>query len=49
MVAKKVIRKNSGDVGGLNSDLEVMRIAGISRNTYYKYKRELLEEGGING
>ncbi len=40
--AKKVIRKNSKEFDGMNSDEEVMRIAGISRNTYYKYKRELL-------
>lgn len=43
--AKKVIRKNSKAFGGLNTDEEVIKITGISRNTYYKYKRELIEEG----
>lgn len=41
--AKKIIRKNSRSFGGLNTDEEVIKIAGISRNTYYKYKRELIE------
>ncbi len=41
--AKKIIRKNSRSFGGLNTDEEVIKIAGISRNTYYKYKRELTE------
>ena len=33
--------KNSRDFLGNNSDTEVMKICGISKNTYYKYKREL--------
>ena len=47
-VAKKLIRKNSRDFDGLNSDMEVMKIAGISRNTYYKYKREMFAEGDVD-
>ena len=47
--AKKLIRKNSKTFDGMNSDEEVMRIVGISRNTYYKYKREMLEEGDADG
>ena len=43
--AKKLIKKNSKTFDGMNSDEEVMRIVGISRNTYYKYKREMLNEG----
>ena len=43
--AKKIIRKNSKTFDGMNSDEEVIKIAGISRNTYYKYKRELLNGG----
>ena len=42
--AKEIILKNSKDFNGTNTDIEVMKIAGISRNSYYKYKRELLEE-----
>lgn len=42
--AKKIIQKNSKDFNGSNSDAEVMKIAGISRNSFYKYKRELFQE-----
>ena len=45
IAAKKIIQKNSKAFGGLNTDEEVIKITGISRNTYYKYKRELIEEG----
>ena len=39
--AKELIRKNSKSFGGSLSDAECMKLAGTSRNTYYKYKREL--------
>jgi DNA invertase Pin-like site-specific DNA recombinase len=39
--AKEIILKNSKDFNGTNTDSEVMKIAGISRNSYYKYKAEL--------
>ena len=42
--AKEIILKNSKDFNGTNSDSEVIKIAGISRNSYYKYKAELKEE-----
>ena len=38
---KEIILKNSKDFNGNNSDDEVMKICGISRGSYYKYKREL--------
>lgn len=44
IAAKKIIMKNSIAFGGSNTDIEVMRIAGISRNAYYKYKKELIKE-----
>jgi DNA invertase Pin-like site-specific DNA recombinase len=44
--AKRIILKNSKDFNGTNTDIEVMKIANISRNSYYKYKRELMEEQG---
>lgn len=44
--AKEIILKNSRDFNGTNSDSEVMKIAGISRNSYYKYKAELKEAAG---
>ena len=44
--AKEAIRKYSKDFDGVLEDAEVIKLAGISRNTYYKYKRELKEEAG---
>lgn len=41
IAAKEIILKNSKDFNGTNTDSEVIRIAGISRNSYYKYKAEL--------
>lgn len=41
LAAKEIIRKNSRDFNGTLSDVEVMQLTGLSRNTYYKYKREL--------
>lgn len=41
---KEIIKKNSKDFNGTNSDDEVIKICGISRGSYYKYKRELKEE-----
>lgn len=42
--AKKVILKHSKSFNGTLSDENVIKLAGISRKTYYKYKRELNEE-----
>lgn len=41
LAAKEIIRKHSKDFNGTLSDVEVMQLTGLSRNTYYKYKREL--------
>ena len=30
--------------GGFNNDIECMKIIGISRNSFYKYKKELVKE-----
>jgi DNA invertase Pin-like site-specific DNA recombinase len=38
---KEVIQKHSKDFGGTLSDSEVMILCKISRNSYYKYKKEL--------
>ncbi|MDO4841512.1 MAG: recombinase family protein [Phoenicibacter congonensis] len=43
LAAKAIIQKRSKDFGGLLDDQEVIKLAGISRNTYYKYKREIKE------
>lgn len=42
--AKEVIRKHSRDFDGSLSDSDTMTLAKVSRNSYYKYKRELKEE-----
>lgn len=42
--AKEVIKNHSRDFGGTLNDAECQKLAGISRNSYYKYKRELVEE-----
>lgn len=39
--AKEVIRKHSKDFNGSLTDAEVIKLTGIARNTYYKYKREM--------
>lgn len=44
IAAKEVIQRHSKDFGGSLSDSEVMKLAGVSRNTFYKYKSELKEE-----
>ena len=41
---KQDILKLSKDFEGTNSDIEVMNITGLARNTYYKYKRQLKSE-----
>lgn len=38
---KEIIKKHATDFGGTLSDNEVMTLCKISRNSYYKYKREL--------
>lgn len=43
--AKKQIRRLYKGFGGTNSVDEVLRITGISRNSFFKYCRELNEEG----
>lgn len=41
---KARIMELSKNFNGTNTDVEVMKITGLARNTYYKYKRELLAE-----
>lgn len=41
--AKEQIQKYSKDFNGSLKDIEVMKLIGISRNSYYKYKKELIE------
>ena len=44
VAAKDIIQKHNKSFGGSLNDVETIRQAGISRKTFYKYKRELLEE-----
>lgn len=46
IAAKQIIRQHAKEFGGSLSDPEVIKLAGISRNSYYKYKRELTEVEG---
>ena len=41
IAAKEQIKKYSSSFGGALSDIEVMKLTGLARNTYYKYKREI--------
>lgn len=41
---KDIILKHSADFNGNLNDIEMMKLTALSRNTYYKYKRELKEE-----
>ena len=47
ITAKEIIKKHSKDFNGTLADADVMTLTGLSRNTYYKYKRELKEEQGL--
>lgn len=38
---KSVIIKHSKDFNGSLNDIDTMKLAGVSRNTFYKYKAEL--------
>lgn len=44
IAAKAVILGRSQDFDGTLPDTEVMMLAAVSRNTYYKYKNELRQE-----
>lgn len=44
ITAKEVIKKHSKDFGGTLADADVIKLTGLARNTYYKYKREIKSE-----
>ena len=44
IAAKKVIQEHSRDFGGTLKDEDVMKLAGVGRVAYYKYKKELRQE-----
>lgn len=41
---KEIIKKHAIEFGGTLNDMELMTLCKISRNSYYKYKRELKRE-----
>ena len=41
VASKEIILKHSKDFNGTLDDAEVMKLTGLARNTYYKYKREI--------
>ena len=43
LYCKKIIKMHSKTFGGGLSDEETIKLCGCSRNTYYKYKSEILE------
>ena len=43
-LAKEIILKHSVDFNGTLKDEDVITLAKVSRNSYYKYKKELKEE-----
>ena len=50
LIAKELILKRSQDFNGTLTDTEMIKLTGIARNTYYKYKRELKNfKGGVEG
>ena len=42
--AKDIIREHNKDFGGSLNDTETMTLAKISRNTFYKYKKQIADE-----
>ena len=41
LACKAIIQKHSKDFGGSLEDPDVIKLCGCSRNSYYKYKREI--------
>lgn len=41
---KKEIRKKSKSFDGTMTDADLLKVLGLARNTYYKYKKEISEE-----
>lgn len=42
--AKERIRSHCKAFGGTLDDMECMKLTGLARNTYYKYKRQIRED-----
>lgn len=44
ITAKAEILKHNKDFGGSLNDIDTMKLTGLARNTFYKYKRELKQD-----
>ena len=49
VATKELIKKHSKDFLGTLTDKEVITLAKVSKNSYYKYKRELINEMNCQG
>ena len=49
VATKELIKKHSKDFQGTLTDKEVITLAKVSKNSYYKYKRELINEMNNQG
>lgn len=50
VAAKSKIQELSKDFDGTLNDIDLMAVVGVSRNTFYKYKREIMiERVGLDG
>ena len=49
VAAKSKIQELSKDFDGTLNDVDLMAVVGVSRNTFYKYKKEIIfERAGLN-
>lgn len=44
IASKTIIKEHCKEFGGTLNDADCMKLTGLSRNTYYKYKKELKNE-----
>ena len=47
--AKEKIRIHCKAFGGTLDDMECIKLTGLARNTYYKYKRQIWEDAEMKG
>ena len=46
--AKQIIRTHCKTFGGTLDDMECIKLTGLARNTYYKYKWQIRENAEMN-
>ena len=45
--AKAIIKQHSKDFGGSLNDIDCMKLTGVARNSYYRYKSDVKSELGL--